>query len=263
MTDTSVTFPSGKAGLGFFFMAVTALLVCRDEEANRVIRRAMDELGITHRRLDDAEQGAAAVAQQKFDAVIVDCDDLAGGPELLQQVRRGSSNRMAIAFALTNGATGVRAAFDLGANFVLEKPVAYERAVRGLRAAHGLMMRERRRYLRQPVNTPILITLPDRTEVRASLIDISEGGAAIRPLSGISEGVMVQVNFSLPEIRRPLELRAEISWLGPAGRAGLRFSSISEQVRNSLEQWLLDQAEKAEHTPVSAHASHGWQSSAD
>lgn len=218
-------------------MPVTALLVCMDDEAIRVLRRVLDEMGIAFDIQGDPAQAVNAVSTNKYDAIIVDCDDLPGGMEVMRDLRRGASNRSAIVFAVTNGTT-VRAAFDRGANFVLEKPIAPERAVRGLRAAHGLMMRERRRYSRQSVNIPALITLSDGMELRATIIDISEGGVSMRGLDPSLQGSFVRLNFELPEARRNFDVRAEISWTGPEGRAGVHFSSISDTTRAELLRWL-------------------------
>lgn len=226
-------------------MAVTALLVSTDDESIRLLRRVLDEMGIAFDVSGDPAQAVNAVATNKYDAVIVDCDDLPGGVEVMRDLRRGASNKAAIVFAITNGTT-VRAAFDRGANFVLEKPIAPERAIRGLRAAHGLMMRERRRYLRQSVSIPALITLGDGMELRATIIDVSEGGLSMRGLDPSLQGSYVRLNFELPNARRNFDIRAEISWTGPEGRAGMRFSSISDTTRAELLRWLEVQGRQTE-----------------
>lgn len=230
-------------------MAVSALLVCREDDSVRVLRRVLDELGIASDVCENPEHALSVVGQQKYDAVMVDCDDLPGGGSLMRDVRRGTSNRLAIVFALTNGTT-VRAAFDLGANFVLEKPIAQDRATRCVRAAHGLMMRERRRYLRQPVNIPVMLTLGDGMEVRATIVDVSEGGVSLRGVDPALRGSHVRVNFVLPHAGRPFDMRAEISWTGPDSRAGLRFTNVSELTKNQLMLWLGNQADRAEQTPL-------------
>jgi DNA-binding response OmpR family regulator len=232
-------------------MPVSALLVCREDDSVRVLRRVLDELGIASDVCEDPTIALSVVRQQKYDAVMVDCDDLPGGGGLMRDVRRGTSNRLAIVFALTNGTT-VRAAFDLGANFVLEKPIIPDRATRCLRAAHGLMMRERRRYLRQPVNVPALLTLSDGMEVRSTIVDVSEGGVSLRGLDPSLRGSNVRMNFILPQATRPFDVRAEISWIGPDSRAGLRFTMISDVGRNELMRWLGAHAERIDQTVVFA-----------
>src|SRR5260370_24516284 len=70
------------------------------------------------------------------------------GPAILRELRQGRSNKSCIAFAIVHGRTTVQQAFEMGANFVLDKPISLERATRSVRAAQGLIMRERRRYQR-------------------------------------------------------------------------------------------------------------------
>jgi DNA-binding response OmpR family regulator len=220
-------------------MPVSALLVCRDEEAVRVLRRSLEELAIQADVCGETADALCAVAQQKYDAVMVDCDDLPSGAGMMRELRRGTSNRMAIVFAITHG-TSIHAAFDMGANFVLEKPLTPERAARSLRAAHGLMMRERRRYLRQSVNLPAVVSA-NGTAIQAVIVDVSEGGVSVRGVNPSLQGSYVRLNFELPDSRRSFDIRAEVSWTGPDTRAGLRFLSIPENARRDLYRWLEDQ----------------------
>src|SRR5436305_8356178 len=111
---------------------------------------------------------------------------------MMRELRKGSSNRMAIVFAITHG-TSIHAAFDMGANFVLEKPVTPERAARSLRAAHGLMMRERRRYLRQSVNLPAVLSA-NGAATQAAILDVSEGGVSVRGVNPSLQGSYVRLN---------------------------------------------------------------------
>jgi CheY-like chemotaxis protein len=240
-----------------FGMAVSALLVCREDEPVRVIRRALDELGIASDVCGDPQQALIAVGQQKYDAVVVDCDDLPGGGALMRDVRRGTSNRMSIVFALTRG-TSVRAAFDLGANFVLEKPVIAERVSRSLRAAHGLMMRERRRYSRQPVNVPAVLSLANGTAKQVVISDVSEGGVALRGVDASQQGAFLRLSFELPRARKTFEVRGEVSWTGPDGRAGFRFSGVSDSAKDELLRWLSAQYQQAEDVSLYKTVENTW-----
>src|SRR5437870_3358721 len=101
--------------------------------------------------------GSEILLSEKFDAVIVDCDDLQGGLEVLQELRKGTSNRNSVAFAILNGKTTASQAFQMGANFVLQKPISPLNSMRCFNAALGFMYREQRRYFRHPVEMPIVI----------------------------------------------------------------------------------------------------------
>src|SRR5215813_7982061 len=103
-------------------MALQALLLARDPSVNRTIRRALDSNKIEVEVFTDPQQARAAIACHKYDAVVVDCDDMKEGPAVLKELRLGKSNRSCITFAVVNGRTTVQQAFEMGANFVLDKP---------------------------------------------------------------------------------------------------------------------------------------------
>lgn len=239
-------------------MAIEALLLCHHPEATRVLRRVLDDLNIVVTQADTPESAVTHAMQHKFDAVLVDCDDVNGAPDFIRTLRRGTSNRSAILFAITNGKTDVRTAFDLGANFVLEKPISLDRASRSLRAAHGLMVRERRRYLRQPIETNAFVLLPDGTDLKCTALNLSEGGLAVQSPHPLPQGAQVRLTFSVPGGRKPAETRAEVCWAGPQGRAGLRFLYMADDSRQELVRWLNQEIERSDPATLIVNANRPW-----
>jgi DNA-binding response OmpR family regulator len=89
------------------------------------MRPTLEKLSIDVSVCQDARRGADILISDKFDAVIVDCDDLSGGLALLQGLRNTPSNKNSVAFAILNGKrTTTQEAFGMGANFVLQKPIS-------------------------------------------------------------------------------------------------------------------------------------------
>ena len=103
-----------------------------------MIRRVLDAANIELDLSQNADQARMALSRRKYDALLVDCDDVQSGPAVLHELRQGKSNRSCIAFAVVNGKTSIQQAFEMGANFVLDKPISLERATRSIRAAQGL-----------------------------------------------------------------------------------------------------------------------------
>ena len=157
-----------------------ALLLSADAEAVRILRRVMEDLKIGADAANGSDRALDLLNKRKFDAVIIDCDDTPGAPAVLRHLRTSASNKRAMAFAIINGKTTVRQAFDLGANFVIDKPLTVDRVQRSFRAAHGLMMRERRRYFRNALDSMAQITTSDGRPVRGTLINLSEGGMSLK-----------------------------------------------------------------------------------
>src|SRR5215831_11352447 len=98
-------------------MALQALLLSRDPEVQRTVRRVFDAAAIDLDLANHADQAKLALTRRKYDAFLVDCDDMPQGPSVLKELREGKSNRSCIAFAVVNGRTSVHQAFEMGANF--------------------------------------------------------------------------------------------------------------------------------------------------
>ncbi len=218
-------------------MALQALLLSTDPEVQKMIRRVLDTVNIDLQVCQSAEEAGNVLKRRKYDSVLVDCD-IRNAPSVLRDMRKGKSNKSCIAFALINQGTTIQQAFEMGANFVLDKPLAIDRATRSIRAAQGLIMRERRRYHRYLVNATGTIIVDAGTEVPVSITNISEGGISIECVRQLNEGGAARLKFTLPGARKPLEVKGEIAWSGVDGRAGIRFQVLPIAAKESLEEWM-------------------------
>src|SRR5437868_3527140 len=160
-------------------MPTQGLMLCRDQKVSAVFRSVFDAEGITLRCLSLAGDGMNLLARNKYDAVIVDCDDLQDGYDLLSSLRNCRSNKSSIAFAITGGKANVKTAYEAGATFVLEKPITSAGVSKAMRAASGLILRERHRYRRHPINVSICMMFYGDHENEVRLLNVSEGGMAI------------------------------------------------------------------------------------
>src|SRR5437879_10176687 len=156
-------------------MTLESLLLSRDTDLLCVLRPTLEKLAIDVEICQEARAAADILIAEKFDAVIVDCDDLRGGLEVLQGLRGTPSNKNSVTFAILNGKkTTTQEAFGMGANFVLQKPISTLNASRCFHAALNFMLKERRRYFRQPVKMQVKVVLEGKT-LTANSTNISEG----------------------------------------------------------------------------------------
>src|SRR6201998_2511741 len=132
-------------------MSLKSLVLCADEKIVRVLRRGVHEFYIEIEHCTEPDGALRKLTRQRFEAVIIDCTDLKTATTVLKSARSAPVNKRAIAVAIMDGHNGLRSAFDMGAHFVLYKPVSTERAKSSFRAARALMKRERRRNARIPV----------------------------------------------------------------------------------------------------------------
>ncbi len=229
-------------------MALESLLLSRDPQVLRILQPTLEKMSIAVEVCSGARSGTEIISTEKFDAVIVDCDDLQGGLEVLQQLRKSPSNRSSIVFAVLNGQTTTQRAFEMGANFVLQKPISTLNAMRCFSAGFGLMVRERRRYFRYPVELGVVVTVEQNREVRVTTTNISEGGMAVLARGVLPKNGPVKLAFTLPDNRASIEAKGEIVWQDAAGRVGFRFLEISRACREQLDTWLEEEILKIEPT---------------
>jgi DNA-binding response OmpR family regulator len=227
-------------------MALQSLLLSRDDELVRVLRRVLTDLEIDVEVCSAPEKATAELARKKWDAIIIDCDDVHGALDVLRRVRQTPSNKTSTAFAIIHGITSVRTAFELGANLALEKPLTADRAKHSFRAVHGMMMAERRRYYRHPVEMAVTLKWEDKDshrhfEVMATALDLSEGGMAVKLKSALPDTkVMATVHFILPGTRTWIETGGTVAWADGEGHAGVRFENPPFAVKEHLARWFTE-----------------------
>lgn len=221
-------------------MELRSLLLSQDQAMIDVVQRALLDLGIGVEVYSTADWAREDLVDSRFDAVIVDCE-VNGASRLLKTVRSSTSNGRALTFAIVNDDDGLHAAFELGANLALQKPISVERARSSLRAAYGLIMQERRRYFRYPLDIPVRVSLHERLQHVANVINISEGGMALRTDDDLPLNAIVKLSFLLPGQKVELDLRGLVVWKDGRGHAGVRFEPMAAPVREKLNGWLAEQ----------------------
>ena len=226
-------------------MRLESLLLSRDAEVIRVLQPALEKLSIEVEVCHGVRSGHEIIRTEKFDAIIVDCDDLEGGLRVLEGLRKASSNKNSVTFAILNGTTTTQQAFKMGVTFVLQKPISTLNATRCFSAALNFMIREQRRYFRHPVEIPATLGSGEGQKLKATITNISEGGMAIFFRGKFPSG-RVSANFKLPGVATPLEPKVQLAWMDDSGRAGLQFFDVAKDMRDQLDQWLTEQCKNAE-----------------
>ena len=221
-------------------MTLESLLISHDAALLGVLRPTLEKMAVSVEVCASSEAGSDALGKRKFDAVIVDCDDLQGGVEVLKGLRKARSNGSSVSFAVLKGKTTTQEAFQIGANFVLQKPLTPLNATRCFNAAISFMIRERRRYYRQPVEMQVRICVAESPEVVATTTNLSEGGMALRFTGKLPRDSGARLQFALPGSNTSLELQGKIAWADETGHAGIKFVEVPQSSQYQLEKWLTD-----------------------
>jgi hypothetical protein len=230
-------------------MALTSLVVCADLKAVKVLSQILQELNIAAEHCGDLTAAAAKLEAKHFDAVVIDCQDQLPAIELIANVRKLPINRGTLIIGLVDGREQVRDIFGQGANFIVYKPVSAERAGSSLRAARGLMAREKRGKLRIALHAPASITYPNAENVAATLLDLSEDGLAIQSERRLPPRCKVYFQFNLPGEKSSVRLSGDVVWQDSSGRVGIRFVDVPQTSRRTMNEWIkgsLSRLAKAE-----------------
>src|SRR5579863_5914590 len=179
-------------------MSFRALLVSKDEDAADVLTPVLSGFGVTTVCCGYPE-GVCRVAEEKFDAVIVDFDDPHSAALILTNAQQSTSGHRAVTVALLSDKTKVRNVFGAGANFVLYKPLSAEQAEAGLRATTALIRRERRRSYRVAVQVPVQVQVENGSPIEGILLDLSEEGLDVLAAQPLCPSAAISAHFILPD----------------------------------------------------------------
>jgi CheY-like chemotaxis protein len=219
-------------------MRLQSLVLCADEKILRVLRRVLSDLEISIDHCAEADGAIHKLTRQRYEAVIVDCAEERVASQVLRSARSAPCNKRAVAVAIVDGDKAVRSAFELGAHFVLYKPISAERAKTSFRAARALMKRERRRNTRVPIEIPVTLVSKGTNPQQTVTSDLSEGGIAVRPAPTVNAAGPLTVQFTLPGVDCQVECLGEVAWANSSRQAGIRFSDLSSESRSRLKAWL-------------------------
>jgi len=227
-------------------MNLKCLLVSSDEKTVRILRRVLSDLEILVEHCDNSDNAIRKLTRQRFESIIVDCA-IPDQSAILKAAKAAPANNRAIGIVLVDPGLGLRGGFDMGAHFVLHKPLSGERAKASFRAVRALMKRERRRQLRVPVQIAVECrAFGSAVYYKATTLDLCEGGMAIQFAGSVPKENSLRFSLGLPGLDRKFEIEGEMAWGGQRDQAGVRFKALSEEQLQTLRQWLNGQLPEPE-----------------
>ncbi len=216
-------------------MGLCAVIYSKDERVLRILRSLLADLSIEAEFATSATAAVDRLWRRKYDAIIAECDDQEG-VAVLRAIRRSRHNQRSVAFVICPEPTAGALASEIGVHFVLQKPIVIEKAKRTLKAAYGLMMREKRSYYRHEVAAPASLRT-EKSGLTATLRNLSPGGAMLETTSVLKKGQTIQTRFLLPDSSVVVESSARVVWCDPTGRTGIQFESMAEEPQRALMDW--------------------------
>ena len=227
-------------------MKLQSLILSSDEKILRVLRRVLSDLDINVVQVTEAEAAIRKLTRERFEAVIVDCHREETAAHVLRSARNALCNKRAVAVAILDKAQAVRSAFELGAHFVLYKPISMERAKASFRAARALMKCERRRNMRIPVEISVALIFGGGERVKTNTTDFSAGGMAVHYTKRNNPPGPLKLQFTLPGTDHEVQVAGEIAWQSAGRQAGVRFTDVAAETQLQIKDWLTRQSPEFE-----------------
>jgi DNA-binding response OmpR family regulator len=125
---------------------LNGLLVSSDSH----IQQSVAEIfaGIDLRVSKDSTSALQLINCTHFDGLIIDCDEMESGMEIIVAARCSRTNRKSVVFSFVNEKMSVATAMELGSHFALRKPLGCEHLSTYFQSSLEQMQAEHRRYFR-------------------------------------------------------------------------------------------------------------------
>jgi ActR/RegA family two-component response regulator len=218
------------------------LLVSDDATTVEQLSEPILQLALFVEQCSDVPTALARLQRAKYEAVIVDFRLGDQAREVVEGTRKAASNEHAVVFTVSDGEVEGTEAFKAGSTFLLRRPLSAGSIDLSLKAAYGLIVRERRRYFRCPVETPVAIFGTNMLTAYGRTVNISEGGMAATAAAPIGPGDEIRLHFTLPGNNYELQIESTVCWVK---EQKLGFQFLPSHQSSRLQGWLSSRLEEA------------------
>lgn len=223
-----------------------SVIYSADPQFVAAFHSASTEFKLQHQSVSTPAELMQLCTSQTLDLVVIDLDPAIHGAEMLPLVKRESANREIVIFA-GRSSESPESVLALGASVAMAKPISLDLARRHLRDALLITDGERRNYNRVSASGAMHVQSESDGRIDGELVNIGEGGLALKLTRMPRERATVEVVFKLPGEPAEIQAPGKISWADPAGNVGIRFVAMDPNSRYRLSDWIAN-AEKTAAT---------------
>jgi len=228
-------------------MATRVLVVDDDPATCELIREVLVSTEIDCLAMTRSERAVGHLAAEKFDAIFLDVNmPSPDGIELTCKIRSGGLNVSTPIMVITgqDDRALLARAFSSGANFFLYKPVDRHDILRLLRATHGSIENEKRRFRRIKVQCKVSIS-SGSTRLTGATLDMSLGGIFVQSSHVLPVGSVARVSIDLKS-DPPLSVSARVLRVAGEDCMGMQFENLAVSEAKRFQDFLLPLLPKAE-----------------
>lgn len=219
------------------------VLVSSDYATMQAVSKGVKKFGAKFVLVPTAQEARESLNRRKIDGVFVDME-VPGALGLIESTRKGASNCKAVIFACGGNAREATLILNAGANFLLRKPVTEEAVMMHITISKDLLVQERRRYFRHPVNFPVTLK-EGETEQSGRMTNLSGGGMAVRTAKPLKHGAQVEFTFEL-SLGVRVHGRGQVAWVSTEGLAGILVQTLRGKGQEQLDAWVVGRERLAE-----------------
>ena len=236
-------------------MPLLALIVCPDARNISLLQEVLRELHVETETCETVAKAELLLRTRAVDAVLLDGDmpDVARLIGALAQCESGDQPRI---IAFLNAKADSEQAFQIGAHFVLYKPLSRDRTQVSLEYAFRSAGNDRRKQERQPVHLATKVSCATIESTPVTLLDLSPTGTSLQTQKRLPPDSKLYFEFQAPGQTATVRMSGNLIWQDLQGRAGIRFASVPAASRKVLEGWLqqneaaLPEQEVEQHVEV-------------
>ena len=217
-------------------------LVVDDEPAVcQMIQDVMNSAGMPALALTSSTDAARMLQKEKFDVVLLDLRMPApDGIEVARQMRGSGFNRSTPIIMISDDQqlSAVSEGFNAGASFFLYKPIDKGKLLQLIRASHGAIEHEKRRFRRILHRAKVHLTA-GTVQLEGETVDISMNGMLVKAARCIPAGSPVGITLDLMPSAKPFVASGSVMRTIGGDQMGIEFKLMSQAENDRLQEMLL------------------------
>jgi DNA-binding response OmpR family regulator len=217
-----------------------ALVVSGNRQAIDIFAYLFREVGIEAANCDSKSRAIDRVTSEKFDALVLDFDNLSGCSEIVENVRGIRPNREIPLFAIASESQAKATALALSSNFVIERPLVPQQIKSLLRTVYGRMLRSSQAYFRLNIELSVSMARASGPLLNGRTLNVSQNGMALTSPVSLKTGEMLHLVFAIPHTDVVVSAEGTVIWDDGHGKSGIRFKCSSASAEARYFEWLHD-----------------------
>jgi DNA-binding response OmpR family regulator len=217
-----------------------ALVVSGNRQAIDIFAYLFREVDIEAANCDSKSRAIDRVTSEKFDALVLDFDNLSGCSEIVENVRGIRPNREIPLFAIASESQAKATALALSSNFVIERPLVPQQIKSLLRTVYGRMLRSSQAYFRLNIELSVSMARASGPLLNGRTLNVSQNGMALTSPVSLKTGEMLHLVFAIPHTDVVVSAEGTVIWDDGHGKSGIRFKCSSASAEARYFEWLHD-----------------------